>query len=357
MTFTAEVIISGFVSKVVNNCVDVSWDKIKNAVNNKNNKNQSLESQIYNVTVDVFNKITNNQYENNQDKLYEAAEMLLLGYKCNNEDDIEVIRSSLKLFYASVDNHKCMEFMKMFYQELSKDDYSNLYREIILLQVGQVSKKITRIEKSIDHIKDELVNIKNNGEKQKDVHVIMKRDENEIESKPAYLQEKFHFNLLMEDYSISPRQAKKLYEEEKYAKPELSSKPSSVYNIVDKPLYITTLSLNNAQEINKQLECVQLIFLRNGQYIGSKELPNKKIRIGREQRNDVVIKDRTVSRKQCLIVKENDIFILKNYSRANKTRLNGKIVNNSKEIKYGDVVGIGNIAFTFERVVKAGQVV
>lgn len=133
----------------------------------------------------------------------------------------------------------------------------------------------------------------------------------------------------------------------------IEKKDTAANNIVN----MNMTQIIDAQEINRQLEYVQLIFLRKGQYIGSKEMPNKKIRIGREQRNDVVIKDRTVSRKQCLIVKENDIFILKNYSRANKTRLNGKIVNNSKEIKYGDVVGIGNIAFTFDRVMKKDQAV
>lgn len=166
MTFTAEVIISGFVSKAVNNCVDVSWNKIKNAVNNKNNKHQSLESQIYNVTVDVFNLITYNQYENNQDKIYEAAENLLTGYINNKEDDIEVIRSSLKLFYPNVGNDKCMEFMRLLYQELSKDVYGTLYREIRLLQEEQESRKTTRIEQKVDEIISGLDDLKSNSQMQ-----------------------------------------------------------------------------------------------------------------------------------------------------------------------------------------------
>lgn len=112
----------------------------------------------------------------------------------------------------------------------------------------------------------------------------------------------------------------------------------------------------DVQEINRQLY-VQLIFFKKGKYIGNKEIPNKKIRIGRDQRSDVVIKDRSVSRKQCQIVKEGDIFILKNYSQANTTTLNGEIVTKSTEIKYGDVVGIGNIAFTFDSVMETDQVV
>lgn len=113
----------------------------------------------------------------------------------------------------------------------------------------------------------------------------------------------------------------------------------------------------DVNEINRKLESVQLIFLREGQYIGSREISTKKIRIGRDQRNDIVINDRSVSRKQCLIVKEGDIFILKNYSQSNTTKLNGKIVTRSREIKYGDVVGIGKITFTFDSVMKTDQVV
>lgn len=160
MTFATEVIISGFVSKVVNNCFDVTWDKIKRAVKDKNNKHQSLESQIYNITVDVFNRITNNQYKNNQEKIYEAAEILLLGYKNIERDDIEVLKSSLKLFYPDVDNDKCMEFIKLLYQELSQDVYEVLYREIRLLQEEQESRKTTRIEEKVNEIKSGLDDLK-----------------------------------------------------------------------------------------------------------------------------------------------------------------------------------------------------
>ena len=134
-----------------------------------------MESQIYNVTVDVFNQITSNQYKNDQDKIYVAAEKLFIGYKNVKKDDIEVIRSALKIFYKSVDNNKCMEFKELLYQELSKDDYGSLYREIRLLQEEQESKKTSRIEQKVDQISqkmdetqkddEEIVITQNNGEK------------------------------------------------------------------------------------------------------------------------------------------------------------------------------------------------
>ena len=164
MVFAVETTISGFVSKAVNNCVDFSWSKIKKAVEKKDNKYQNLESHIYNVTVDVFNQITRNQYKNNQDKIYVAAEKLFMGYKNVRKDDIEVIRSSLETFYSSVDDDKCMEFKELLYRELSKDDNSSLYREIRLLQEVQESKKTSRIEQKVDQISQKINETKTNDE-------------------------------------------------------------------------------------------------------------------------------------------------------------------------------------------------
>lgn len=198
MTFAAEVIISGFVSKAVNNCVDVSWDKIKNAVKNKNNKHQSLESQIYNVTVDVFNLITYNQYKNNQDKIYEAAELLLLGFKSNKRDDIEVIRSSLKLLFPYVDNDKCMEFKELLYQILSKDDYEALYREIRLLQEEQESRKTTRIERKVDEIKCGIDDLKSNSQMQSIPQNDVPRQK--VKSRTQEYADKWNANMFLNDF-------------------------------------------------------------------------------------------------------------------------------------------------------------
>ena len=192
------------------------------------------------------------------------------------------------------------------------------------------------------------------------IPVIMERDENGSVCKPTYLQGRLHFDLSLEEGydNTYQRLVKKLYGEEVYAKPELGKKPLWVSkpSLVDEHLLVNeslNLSLNNVQEMNKKLEYIQLIFIREGKYIASREIPNKKILIGRDPRNDVIINDRSVSRKQCQIVKKDKTFILTNYSKTNPTRLNGIIVTKSTEIKYGDVVKIGNIFFTFDSVTKA----
>lgn len=154
----------------------------------------------------------------------------------------------------------------------------------------------------------------------------------------SYLKREYY--KAVEDYNKSKREVKTYI---------IEKKDTALNNIVK----INKTQIIDAQEINRKLEFVQLIFLREGEFIGSREISNEKIRIGRDPRNDIVINNRTVSRKQCQIVKEKDIFILKNYSYANTTRLNGEMVKKSKEIKYGDVVKIGNITFTFDSVMEA----
>ena len=101
VTPISEIIFSGFVSKIVNNSVDTSWMKIKKVIKNKKTEHQNMESQIYNVIVNALNQVTYNEYEKNQDKIYQAAENLLLGYEKVKSDDIEIVRSGLQVLEKS----------------------------------------------------------------------------------------------------------------------------------------------------------------------------------------------------------------------------------------------------------------
>ena len=102
-----------------------------------------------------------------------------------------------------------------------------------------------------------------------------------------------------------------------------------------------------AQEINERVGYAQLEFLKDGQYISRQKMTQDKIRIGRDYRNDIVIKDLTVSRRQCLIMKKDDKFVLRNSSENNVTCLNDQIIKNKAEIKYGDIVRMGRVTFKF----------
>lgn len=152
MVIVDDEIISGFIGEAISRCVDFSWTKIKEVVRNRKNKHQSIESQIYNVVVNVLNQITYNKFENDQDKIYQAAEKLLIGYKDSRSDSIEVVRAGLQILGENVDSDKYIEFKNLLYQELSKDDYEELYRQIRLFQQDEESNKASRIEQKIDKV-------------------------------------------------------------------------------------------------------------------------------------------------------------------------------------------------------------
>lgn len=170
--FIVEAVFSGFVSKAVNDVVDISKGKIKKAIDDKNTSGQSLESQIYHVIVNVLHKITCNQYENNPDKIYEVAEKLLKDYQSNNSNDIMVIKSSLKIFYSYVEDEKCIEFKKFLYQEISKKENVELYHQILLLLLEQKntydSIEIRQLKEKLD-IVIQILNEKDLSHKEQDI--------------------------------------------------------------------------------------------------------------------------------------------------------------------------------------------
>lgn len=156
MTLIEEAIISGFIGEAISRCTDFSWMKIKDAIKNRKNKYQNIESQIYNVIVNVLNQITFNEFENDQDKIYQAAERLLIGYKDSRCDNIEVVKSGIHILDECVNDDKYMEFKVLLYQELSKEDYKELYRQIRLLQQDKESSKTSRIEEKVDKVQQSV---------------------------------------------------------------------------------------------------------------------------------------------------------------------------------------------------------
>jgi len=112
------------------------------------------------VVVNVLNQVTYNKFENDQDKIYQAAEKLLMGYKNTRGDSIEAVRSGLQILGESISNDGYMDFKTLLYQELCKSDYEELYREIRLLQQDEESDKTSRIEHSVNEVKQEVREIK-----------------------------------------------------------------------------------------------------------------------------------------------------------------------------------------------------
>lgn len=139
--FLAETVFSGFISKIINNGIDVSWNTIKQADKNrrghnrngKNNEDENIQVQIYHIIIDVLNRMTDQCYAG-EDLLYQAAEKILKGCQENGNKlpDTDNITSGLQDLMLYVSEEKCREFAKLFGEELSREDHLELYREVLL---------------------------------------------------------------------------------------------------------------------------------------------------------------------------------------------------------------------------------
>lgn len=154
-------VIGGFISKFISDGLDVSKSTIKKVVENSSNKNQNIQTKIYQVIINTFNQITSNKYENNQDIIYDASEKLLNSFKNNKENNLEAIRTALYIFKTPVDNEKCEKFKTILYQEICKID--DLYREISLLKQDRQMEDIHSVMDGIDDVKQIVTEIKENG--------------------------------------------------------------------------------------------------------------------------------------------------------------------------------------------------
>lgn len=185
MTFIGEAIIGEFISKVSDSIVEISKDKIKEAVKNRKNEHQSPESQIYNIMVYVLNKITYDKYKNDQDKIYDVAEKILKGFKSGIDNSEDNIKFGLNDIYDNVDETKCTDFMKLIYRELSKENYSDLYREISLLKGEKESNKTSRIERKVDVAIQKIDNIRDSREKKS---IVVQEEKFQNNKKDKYLK-------------------------------------------------------------------------------------------------------------------------------------------------------------------------
>lgn len=196
MTFLAEVVFSGFVSKAVNNCVDVSFDKIKKIVENKKTKNENLESQIYNITVDVLNSIADNQFKINQDNIYNSAEVLLKSFKNSEENELRHIKSCLQMLCSNVDEDKCILFKMLLYETLGKNEYGELFRTILLLLLEQNKQYDYNIHSQIIKKLNEVIRFLNQKKDNENSNSQFK-----VKSRTQEYADKWNANMFLNDFN------------------------------------------------------------------------------------------------------------------------------------------------------------
>jgi hypothetical protein len=67
--------------------------------------------------------------------------------------------------------------------------------------------------------------------------------------------------------------------------------------------------------------------------------------IGRGKNNQIVINDPFISSKHAVVILENDDLVIKDLNSTNGIILNSEIIENSSELRDGDVLEIGRIIF------------
>jgi len=148
-------IISGFISKIINDVIDVTKDKIMKADQNRKSEYQNFETRIYQVIIDAINEFTYGEYVN-QDILYDTAEKMLNGFKNGEKDNIVAVKSGLNNFVSNVDKSECERFIIVLCHEISKENNFDVYKEILLLLLRQETKynhdELQYIRKKLDEV-------------------------------------------------------------------------------------------------------------------------------------------------------------------------------------------------------------
>lgn len=182
MLIDGNMIISGFVSKVVNDCGDILKSKIRRADENRECSKQNIETRIYQVTIDAINAFTFNEYED-QDKLYIAAESIFRAFK-ERTKYIEAVKMGLKMLEPQITDDRCKDFLGKLRKEICKDENDVLYKELIIIQNEEISENVHEGVKRSEQ---------NQRDIREDIHKSFKRSEQnnqETQRKLDYLVEK-----------------------------------------------------------------------------------------------------------------------------------------------------------------------
>lgn len=72
-----------------------------------------------------------------------------------------------------------------------------------------------------------------------------------------------------------------------------------------------------------------------------------RLTLGRRGENDIVIKDKFISKEHFKIVEDEGEYYLEDLNSKNGTQLNGQIMEDTAKLNNNDVIKIGNIEFLF----------
>ena len=192
-----EAIIGGIISKVINDCADISKTKIKEADHSRKEVSQNFETRLYQVTIDAFNRLTFYKYKN-QDILYEAAEKLLQCLKSGEKDLIKIFRAGLIVLGDGVAEDRCDELISLLCQEIAQDKNSGLYKELDLFYKAQDSENNYVIMGELHQIKKGIYDLKESNPT--NTYVEKKATQEKVRSRTKEYADKWNENMFLNNF-------------------------------------------------------------------------------------------------------------------------------------------------------------
>ncbi|MDE7330924.1 MAG: pentapeptide repeat-containing protein [Lachnospiraceae bacterium] len=145
-------ILNGFAGKVISDCIDIAIDKIKKADKNRKDENQTIETRIYQVTIDALNKFPYNKYKK-EEKVYDAAESILKELKRGNRIYKEAVRAGLNMLSSEVTEDICKDFLELLCYEICRKEN----RDLAIGHIIHQGEKISEWQQQMDrHLQEGL---------------------------------------------------------------------------------------------------------------------------------------------------------------------------------------------------------
>lgn len=119
-----------------------------------------------------------------------------------------------------------------------------------------------------------------------------------------------------------------------------------IYNII-KMIY---LDISIAESITVESDTYLKLINRKEEFsfkVSEQYYLSNNTSIGRDDSNDIVIKDKFISKNHAQIIRDGNLYFLEDLGSANGTYLNGHLISDAIELKDKDLIDIGQVEFLF----------
>lgn len=135
--FIGSTFFNEFVAGIVDDRLEALKDAIKKADQDQKSQDQNLQTQLYQVLIDVLDRFPYNQY--GKDSLYDAAERIL-SELLNRKDCQTAVASGLQVLGQNATAADYSDFQQHFCDEICKEENHILYKTINMLWRMQESE-------------------------------------------------------------------------------------------------------------------------------------------------------------------------------------------------------------------------